>query len=294
MENLNRDSNNLQQTSAKSGAKSAKKYSKHLKAADNNSSSLLKKIQLFPISKKSKETLSNLVISHTIHDITKLVKISNKSVTLHGKVNIKNTGDIMDVIIKVYSEFRKFNEKLYAYSRNINNEEKPIIKDVYPTTINSDPDYLKEHIVYYKDDNIVILKMFKDCKTIEQMIKSFPDKKKQFFVELLELYMDLKKRDCYLWQNCACTVKNILWHNGKWIFLSTNCGYGYCHGKRMDSENILNITYLFKSYGLSNKELTNEIKDQMRLKIFYCDPFNVRGFFEKNFPLEKSFKPPKD
>ena len=181
--------------SCKIGGKSVEKYCKKPKAADNNSSGLLKRIQLLDISKKSKESLSKLVMKHTICDITKQVKISKKSVTLHGKVNIKSTGSIVDVIIKVYIDSRKINDQLYAYSRNIYKDEKQILPDIYPNTINSDPDYLMEHIVYYKDDNIVIIKMFKGGKTIEQMIKSFPNERNNFFAELLALYGSIKIRD---------------------------------------------------------------------------------------------------
>ncbi|KAL7048950.1 hypothetical protein ACKWTF_003547 [Chironomus riparius] len=273
--------------SCKIGGKSVEKYCKKPKAADNNSSSVLKRIQLLPISKKSKEFLSKLVMNHTICDITKLAKISKKSITLHGKVNIKSTGSIVDVIIKVYSDSRKINDKLYAYSRNIYKEEKEILPDVYPNTIDSNSDYLKEHIVYYKDDNIVIIKMFKYCKTIEQMIKSFPNKKNSFFAELLALYGDIKKRDNSLWQNTACTMKNIIWHNGKWIFLSTICCPGYCQRKGMEADNILAIIDLFKSYGMTNEELMNGVKQQMLSNYYFPCIFSQVGFLDKHFPAEK-------
>jgi len=265
--------------------KLAKKYSKKPKAADNKTASLLKKIHSLPISIKFKESLLSVVINHTISDITKLVKISKKSATFYGKAHCKDIESDVEVAIKVYSISCGTNDKLYAYSRNIFKEEKPIVADTaYP--IYSDPNYLKENIVLYKNDNIMIMKMFKGCKTIEQMIKSFPNKKNQFFTELLELYIDVRHRDWCLWQNNACTSKNILWHNGKWIFLSTNCSSVYCNHQGLGYENLLKIIELFKSYGMSNNELKNRLQEQTKLSCNFPYEFYRSDFFEKHLPVE--------
>jgi len=269
---------------SKSGGKAAKKYYKKPNAADNKTSSLLKKVQSLPISKQSKESLSKLVINHTISDITKLVKISKRSVTLHGKVNIKNIGSVNDVIIKVYNDYCGNNNELYAYSRNIENVKKPRVSDRYPRLIQTDSDYLIENIILYKVDNVAFIKMFKDGKTIEQMIKSFPSKRNAYYVELLGLYKDVKRRDWYFWQNNACTMKNILWHNGKWIFLSTNCSTGHCYHQGLGYENLLKIIELFKSYGMSNDDLKKGLKEQNNFDSL-PDNFKRKAFYDKHFPL---------
>ncbi|KAL7048949.1 hypothetical protein ACKWTF_003546 [Chironomus riparius] len=268
----------------KSGGKSAKHYYKKPKSADNKTSNLLKKIQSLPISKQSKESLTKLVINHTISDITKLVKISKRSVTLHGKVNIRNIGSVNDVIIKVYCESCGNNNELYAYSRNIYDEKKSEIYDKYPRSIQTDSDYIRENIILYKVDNVAFIKMFKDCKTIEQMIKSSPTKKNAHYIELLGLYKDIKRRDWYFWQNNACTMKNILWHNGKWVFLSTNCSTGHGYHQGSESDNLLKIIELFRSYGMSNEELKKGLKQQNNFDIF-PDNFQRKDFYEKHFPM---------
>ncbi|CAG9800204.1 unnamed protein product [Chironomus riparius] len=268
----------------KSGGKSVKKYYKKPKSADNKTSNLLKKIQSLPISKQSKESLTKLVINHTISDITKLIKISKRSVTLHGKVNIRNIGSVNDVIIKVYCESCGNHNELYAYSRNIYDEKKPEIYDKYPRSIQTDSDYIRENIILYKVDNVAFIKMFKDCKTIEQMIKSSPTKKNAHYIELLGLYKDVKRRDWYFWQNNACTMKNILWHNGKWVFLSTNCSTGHCYHQGSESDNLLKIIELFKSYGMSNEELKKGLKEQNNLDSFPQN-FKKKDFYDKHFPM---------
>ena len=279
----------------KSGGKSAKTYYKKPKSADNKTSNLLRKIQSLPISKQSRESLSKLVINRTIIDITKLVKISKRSVTLHGKVKIKpkiptwfyledNIEKVEDVIIKVYCDSCGNSDKLYAYSRNIYDEKKPKIYDVYPKSIELDSAYLRENVILHKVDNVAFIKMFKDCKTIEQMIKSSPTKRNAYYIELLGLYKDVKRRDWYFWQNNACTMKNILWHNGKWVFLSTNCNSLICYHQGLESDNLLKIIDLFKSYGMSNEELKKGLKEKDNFDSFPQN-FKKKEFYDKHFPM---------
>jgi hypothetical protein len=271
----------IQNTKSGSG-KAAKKYSSNPKAADNNTASLIKKFEPLPISKKYKQSLLSLVMNHKISDISKLVKVNEKSATFHGEAYWKKIGSYIDVIIKVYSNSCGNNDKLFAYSRRISKDGKPMEADT------TNPNYHKKHIVLYKNDNTVIMKMFKGCKSIEQMIKSYPNKKHQFFTELLELFINVRQRDWCLWQNNACTSKNILWHNGKWIFLSTNCGYEYCYHGDLIYENLLNIINLFKSYGVSNAELKRRLQEQTGKSCNHIFPYNFyrNDFFATHLPVE--------
>lgn len=259
--------------------KSVENYHKKTKYNENKTSCylvVLNKIQFLPISKHIKDSLLRLAINRTVTDIKKLVKVSKRSVTFQGRVIIKGVEIADDVLIKVFNDSNEISEHFYSYTST---------KDA-SYLIKSYSDYKKEDIILYKSENVVFLKLLKNCKNIKQMMKSFPNKKNELFFEFLTLYSYITYYEPRRWQNYACNTKNILWHDGKLILLNANRNIKKKFSRDLQLDNFLKSIKIFSSY-MSNDNLKQGIRKITKADICY-DHFPLKlyndRFLETCFP----------
>jgi hypothetical protein len=201
--------------------KSLKKFSEQ-QQQQQSFNQLLDKIQLLPIFKGSKENLSKLIVTHKICEISKTLKVSKRSVTLQGKVNLKNRVfsklESNDVVIKIYNNQQDVQYDFLALSA-----EKPmqVMKINFVSAwIYTNEKHFVDNLKIYSYKNIVVLKMFENMKTLPQIAQECPDKIDEIFYELFTLICELKKRHEQLWTEKVEVAKNIFWSNDKWFLMN--------------------------------------------------------------------------
>lgn len=229
-------------------------------------SNILLKVRQLPITRQSAEILCKLVVNHKITDIIKVIKIGKTSVTIHAKVNVESKvfeklKNDDNVVIKVFYEAANASNEIFAYSRNIHNEEKEPPTTQWPSLMERDQNYLCEKMILFQMQNIVIMKMFNKSKSLSQMIKDNHSKVTEMYREILNLIYDLKNRDYLFWLNDMCGVKNIVWCNEKWILLSTRKVDENHQARGYTAKGLIEIINLFYHHEMKLDLLEKEFKN---------------------------------
>ncbi|KAG5677151.1 hypothetical protein PVAND_006933 [Polypedilum vanderplanki] len=222
---------------------------------------IFEKIKNLPLkptfSINTKQHLQKLVIDKKIKDIGKIIKNNINSIEIEAiaNVNVKPFEEFNDEHVKIiiFEKEENFIGPIHAYSRctPIGGDERDEIYEPVVSNMKFDHEWL----TLLRLHNIVISKIMKDSKSIEQIIKENPTKIVKIFQEILNLVLDVEVRDHYFWSHNSNGADNILWWNQKWIILNgefkvSNAGF---------ISNLIKVLDLFRVNGMSMKQLENEL-----------------------------------
>lgn len=260
---------------------------------DKNRLTAIKKIDdLFVYSNHNKKLLVKLVINRKILDIVKILKNTEDTLTLQGKINLKvkefSELENADVVIKIALDDDVCKYDLVSYSRRLEHEEKQICTKPYPLRIESSPDYLCKSMIIYKEKNLTMLKMFGKGKSLQQMVEKYPHKKSEFYREVLLLAHDIRELDYRFWKENTNPLKKSIYFNGKWYLVGTVDSSNYSnHFRDYYSENIAQLLVFFQAKDLPNAELRKVFENIFASKMLWSWQYKVllnmeEKFFAKN------------
>lgn len=223
----------------------------------------LKKIDDLPVQHyHNKEVLIKMVISRKILDIVKILKNTEGTLTLQGKINLesKEFSELKncDVVIKIALDEDDCKFDLISYSRRLEHEEKKLCTKPYPFPIETDPDFLCDSMIILKEKNVTVLKMFGKGKSLQQMVEAYPHKKSEFYREVMVLAHDIRNRDFRFWKMKNNSIKKSIYCNGKWHLVGTmNLSIYAQHQYYNDhfTENITQLLEFFRDNNLPETEL---------------------------------------
>lgn len=233
---------------------------------DKQRSKNLGKISNLPIPQRSILILSKLVINHQITEIVRVLDKRRDCVTIHARINLNSQvyreEDSDSVLIKVFT--RKLNTRVnftsaklfrgvaYSEERNRNHPKTNDRSFFVP--------FDKEILPILSIDNVVIVKMVGDQRpppSLVEMVKRFPQRRKQFYRQIIELVVRLRDQSYQFWSSKA-SIRNILWHNNEWNILYNELDVDvFCmeDNERIFSRNLIAVMKVFLHFGLTRKEV---------------------------------------
>jgi hypothetical protein len=235
-----------------------------------------KKIMNLPINNSSKETLMKMIkkpdINYQITDIVKVLKTDKNSVTIHGKIFSEQfTHMTENVVIKILKDNEKVQDDLEIYSQQ--NGKVKI-------------DSLK----LFQHETVVVLKMLKNVKTLEQMLDESINIQ-EIFIEVLGLIYCFNDYTYKFWRfNNGSSVKRIVYHENMWkvLNLDQSARQKYVR-KDYLAMNLVQVIDIFKLYGMrvnEMEELFTEFIDERKKRSSFWREESYSIF---NFVFQKYF-----
>jgi hypothetical protein len=120
-----------------------------------------------------------------------------------------------------------------------------------------------ELLKLFQHENIVVLKMLKNYKTLEQMLdESTNSNIQEIFKEVLKLIYDSRVCHWNFWRfNMGSSVKRVIYHENSWKVLSLDqFERRLSTYKQYLGMNLVQILEIFKSYGLRINEMEEIFK----------------------------------
>lgn len=235
----------------------------------------LKKITKLPINNSSKETLMRLIRkptgTHQITDIVKVLKTDKNSVTVHAKLITENN-ITEDVIVKILKDSERVQDELKIFNR----DEDGTIKT--------------ESLKLFQHENVVVLKMLKNYKTLEQVLDESTNLH-EVFKEILELAYKSREFCWNFWRfNMGSSGKRVIYHENSWKILSLDqCERRKNISKEHLGMNLVQILEIFKSFGLRINEMEEIFMEFSRVTNYSQRPWRSYSYEAFNIIFQKYF-----
>jgi hypothetical protein len=212
---------------------------------------LVKKINSLEIPERSKQLLTKLVVNRQLEGIKSVRKGSN-SVILHAKVNHEHENyrdlESNEVMMKIF--IGKNHKKANVESAN-NFKIRSLKVDTAYRSIK------RESLDLLTSENIKVMKIVgvkHPAKNLLEMLEENPQKVRKYFREVFEA---LKVIIYYYFWIEKASMTDILWHQGRWVFLDRIDS----SKNEEDTNTAANIALLFKTFlefGMTTYEIQQE------------------------------------
>lgn len=237
----------------------------------------LVKLPLLKLPQSSVDILSKLIINYQLKEITKVMRITDHTVSLHGKVSLLNQNfkelESDDVIIKIFTRknhskpdieaAKDFNPRVYSKDRN--KGKLPHIGYFWNNDHIDSDDLLINRI-----DNVVMVGYYKPVQKLIKRVQENPHETRDYYKQLIKLVYGFKSRDLWFWNERA-SLHDILWHRNEWIIVAQKAPIfrSYKIKEKVFAQNLISLFSLFQHNGLTLGELKSEFFRVFKHNVFY-------------------------
>ena len=239
-----------------------------------------------------KSTQIQTFISETENQIDNIIgkELDNNVFNLFLRPYLDKWNDSKELLVNKLKYFnRKFEEKLYLtqikYYLKIMN---PIKLDLLSSYIGMDTESLKENILKYIKQNKLKAKIINDTlfsRIVEEFISEHQTllffKNIKTIGNKIYLYFKLNNPSNYNYKDLQISLKfpNYL------KFLKKESFPKYLHLNELKTGNVFKFNYVLKIDKSVRKNLLDPTADEINLRLYYKDPFNIQRKMAKKINL---------